>query len=69
MHVHIGNANGMHVQMVKRPFTTRMDDEILELAQRLAEAERRSVTSLIEVAILEYAERRGEAPPKIPSGD
>jgi hypothetical protein len=44
-----------------------MDDDILALAQRLAEAERRSVTSLIEMAVLEYAERRGEAPPKAPS--
>jgi hypothetical protein len=49
--------------MGKKPFTTRIDDAVLDLAQRLAEAERRSVTSLIEVAILEYAERRGEPPP------
>jgi hypothetical protein len=49
--------------MGKKPFTTRMDEEILDLAQRLAGAERRSVTSLIEVAVLEYAERRGEPPP------
>ena len=48
--------------MVKKPFTTRIDDEVLVLAQRLADAERRSVTSLIEVAILEYAERRGQKP-------
>ena len=53
--------------MGKKPFTTRIDEEVLELAQRLAEAERRSVTSLIEVAILEYAERRGEAPPSGPA--
>jgi predicted transcriptional regulator len=45
--------------MVKKPFTTRIDDKIMALAQRLAEAERRSVTNLIEVAILEYAEKRG----------
>jgi predicted transcriptional regulator len=52
--------------MGKKPFTTRLDGEVLDLAQRLAEAERRSVTSLIEMAILEYAERRGELPPKRP---
>jgi hypothetical protein len=45
--------------MVKRPFSTRIDEAVLELAQRLADTERRSVTSLIEVAILEYSERRG----------
>jgi predicted transcriptional regulator len=43
--------------MVKKPFTTRIDDKVLELAQQLADVERRSVTSLIEVAILEYSER------------
>lgn len=47
--------------MGKKPFTTRLDEDVLELAQRLAEAERRSVTSLIEVAIIEYAARRGAA--------
>jgi hypothetical protein len=45
--------------MSKKPFTTRIDDEILALAQQLAEMERRSVTSLIEIAVLEYAARRG----------
>ncbi|MDF2812908.1 MAG: hypothetical protein K0S56_3939, partial [Microvirga sp.] len=29
------------------------------LARQLADAERRSITALIEVALLEYAERRG----------
>ena len=48
--------------MVKKPFTTRIDERVFALAQKLADAERRSVTSLIEMAILEYAERRGEAP-------
>ncbi|MEI8395370.1 MAG: hypothetical protein WCF85_11585 [Rhodospirillaceae bacterium] len=43
----------------KKPFTTRLDSDVLSLAQRIAEQERRSVTSVIEVAILEYAERRG----------
>lgn len=53
--------------MVKKPFTTRIDEAIINLAQKMAAAERRSVTSLIEIAIIEYAERRGEAPPS--SGD
>jgi hypothetical protein len=50
--------------MVKKPFTTRVDEEVLAVAQRLADAERRSVTSLIEVAVLEYAARHG-----VPSQD
>ncbi len=45
--------------MVKKPFTTRLDEHVMELAQRAAEAERRSVTSLIELAVIEYAQRRG----------
>jgi predicted transcriptional regulator len=49
--------------MSKKPFTTRIDEEVLALAQRLADAERRSVTSLIEVAVLEYGARRGAPPP------
>jgi predicted transcriptional regulator len=48
--------------MTKKPFTTRLDEEILELAQRLAEADRRSITTVIELALLEYAERRGIKP-------
>lgn len=48
--------------MPKRPFTTRIDDQVLALAQRMADADRRSVTSLIELAIIEYAERRGIKP-------
>jgi hypothetical protein len=47
--------------MGKKPFTTRIDEAVMDLAQRMAEAERRSVTSLIEIAVIEYAERRGEA--------
>jgi hypothetical protein len=46
--------------MSKKPFTTRIDEAVLALAHRLANAERRSITSLIEVAILEYGERHGE---------
>lgn len=45
--------------MSKKPFTTRLDTEVLALAQRLAESERRSVTAMIELALIEYAERRG----------
>lgn len=48
--------------MGKKPFTTRIDEEVLALAQRLADTERRSVTSLIEVAVLDYAARRGTMP-------
>jgi len=48
--------------MSKKPFTTRLDEEILGLAQRLAEADRRSVTTVIELALLEYAEKRGLKP-------
>ncbi len=47
--------------MVKKPFTTRLDDKVLDLAQRVAEAERRSVTSVIEMAIIAYAAERGHA--------
>ena len=48
--------------MGKRPFTTRIDEEVLAVAQRLADIERRSVTSLIEVAVLAYAARCGVPP-------
>jgi hypothetical protein len=41
--------------MVKKPFTTRLDGAILEMAQAIAEHERRSVTSVIEIAIMDYA--------------
>jgi predicted transcriptional regulator len=51
--------------MPKKPFTTRIDEEILGLAQRLAEADRRSVTTIIELAVLEYAERRGVKPASV----
>jgi hypothetical protein len=55
-------ASAMDVQR-KKQFTTRIDEGVLAVAQRLADAERRSVTSMIEVAVLEY-ERRGTAPPE-----
>ena len=45
--------------MIKKPFTTRLDPTVLALAEQLAESERRSVTAVIELALIEYAERRG----------
>lgn len=45
--------------MAKKPFNTRFDEEVIALAQRLAQMERRSMTAIIELAVLEYAERRG----------
>ena len=45
--------------MTKKPWSTRLDEDVLALAQRVAEAERRSVTAVFEVAVIEYAERRG----------
>lgn len=45
--------------MTKKPFTTRLDPSVLALAQQLAKTERRSVTSVMELALIEYAERRG----------
>ncbi|UCI19298.1 hypothetical protein FJ970_30575 [Mesorhizobium sp. B2-1-8] len=50
--------------MPKKSFTTRIDPAILTLAQKLAVVDRRSITAVIEVAILEYAERRGLKPHK-----
>ena len=50
--------------MTKKPFTTRLDPAILALAQELADVDRRSITAVIEVALIEYAERRGLKPPK-----
>lgn len=45
--------------MTKKPFTTRLDDDVLAKAQQVAKAERRSVTALIELALVEYFERHG----------
>lgn len=45
--------------MAKKPFNTRLDGDVVALAQRLAASERRSVTAIIELAVMEYAERRG----------
>jgi hypothetical protein len=51
--------------MGKRPFTTRIDEEVLALARRMAATERRSVTALIEIAVLEYATRRSVTLPPV----
>jgi predicted transcriptional regulator len=51
--------------MTKKPFTTRLDEQVLELAHRLAKADRRSVTTIIELAVLEYADRRGVKPASV----
>lgn len=48
----------------KKPFTTRLDPDVLALAQKLADMDRRSVTAIIEMALLEYAEHRGLKLPK-----
>ena len=48
--------------MPKRSFTTRMDEAVLQVAQRVAELERRSVTSVLEVAVLEYGRSKGIEP-------
>jgi hypothetical protein len=45
------------------PFTTRLDEQVLALAERLALAEQRSVTSVIEIAVPEYFEYHGAALP------
>jgi len=46
-------------------FTITFDSEILALMNRIAEAERRSIGAVLQTAALEYAERRGEAPPSV----
>ncbi|MDX8510149.1 hypothetical protein [Mesorhizobium captivum] len=51
--------------MTKKPFTTRLDPSVLALAQQLATTERRSITAVIELALIEYAERRGMKAPDI----
>jgi hypothetical protein len=45
--------------MAKQAFTTRLDPQVLSLAQKVAEANRRSVTSVIEIAIIRDALRQG----------
>lgn len=52
------------MRMVKQSFTTRIDPAIRALAERVAVAERRSLTSIIELSILEYAAKRGFRPDK-----
>lgn len=51
--------------MTKKPFTTRLDPAILAMAQKLAATDRRSITAVIEIALIEYAERRGIKPPPV----
>lgn len=48
--------------MAKKSFTTRLDESVLALAQKMAEDERRSVTAILELAVLEYAAKRGLKP-------
>ncbi|QNT79290.1 hypothetical protein [Entomobacter blattae] len=43
--------------MAKKPFTTRLDEEVLRAATKIAEKERRSITSVIEIAVLEYVKK------------
>ena len=48
--------------MAKKSFTTRFDVAVLALAEQVAAAERRSITSVFEMALLDYAGRKGIAP-------
>jgi hypothetical protein len=43
----------------------RFDPEIRKLAEQVSAAERRSLTNLIEVAILEYIEKRKKTYPDL----
>lgn len=45
--------------MVKVPFNTRMDADVIALAKKVAKRERRSVTNVFEFALTDYAERHG----------
>jgi predicted transcriptional regulator len=45
--------------MVKKSFTTRLDEQVMALAQQIAAADRRSVTAVIELAVIEYGMARG----------
>lgn len=44
--------------MAKKPFTTRLDEDVIALAQKIAKIDRRSTTSVLEIALLEYAKAR-----------
>jgi hypothetical protein len=44
--------------MAKKDFGTRIDTEVLDIAARLAVIERRSITSIIEIAVLDYNNRK-----------
>ncbi|TIQ03827.1 ribbon-helix-helix protein, CopG family [Mesorhizobium sp.] len=52
-------SSSQTAKMPKKPFTTRLDPSVLALAEQLAATERRSVTAVIELALIEYAERHG----------
>ena len=45
--------------MVRKSFAARIDERVLDIAHRLAAAENLSVTTLVEMAILQYAAQRG----------
>jgi hypothetical protein len=45
--------------MSKPNFTLRFDPKVRALAEKVSQAERRSLTNLIEIALVEYAERHG----------
>ena len=55
----LGRRGSNAIALSKRPFTSRLDEEVLAVATRLAERERRSVTAILELAVIEYGERRG----------
>jgi predicted transcriptional regulator len=54
-----GKLQWQSTYMAKAPFTMRLDTEIRTLGETVAKAEHRSLSNVIEAAILEYAEKRG----------
>ena len=63
--MHREKAQGQSTYMAKSGFTMRFDDDVRAVAEAVAEAERRTLTNLIEVALMEYATRRGFRPADI----
>lgn len=47
---------------MKKAYTVRIDDEVLAAVQRLADAENRPVTNLIETLLIERCKEAGELP-------
>ncbi|MEE8658501.1 RHH-1 domain-containing protein [Acetobacteraceae bacterium EV16G] len=45
--------------MAKKSFTTRLDEDVLAIADQIAKLERRSVTAVLEISVLEYARSKG----------